>query len=532
MNVLKLTKCEIMFINNLKTNIIESKKYILIYLAFILISSLSMISANNFAHPKMEIILFAVIAIAGSFCIVYHNSHKQLYKTAFVVLIILGLLLAFIVPICESGDSDEHLRRAELTSRGVLFPEYNGDNFTNYYKNGSNYVWDGSGFQSIDSIQFFTKDRYDTVFTTSHDTDKINHTLVNVNQVFEQNPFFGYLPQSIGVFVAKLLDLNVIWMLWLASICNLVVYSAIVSFAIRKTPIFKVPLFVTACIPLAVFQAASPSIDSIIYSVSILLIAYFFYLYKLNDCTINIKHITKFMALVLFLGMCKLTLFSFVLLIFAVPLKNFKNRNMLIYSIGGIVILGIIGLLWSKFATDSLWHSYRAVHFLKDNINSTQQVEFLLSSPSNILLVLGDVLNQITHVFSPLYPSWPLSNDDEHYKLASQFLSAIIPFFLAFVYMVYPSKEKISTKAKLIAFVVAGLIFFGTCMAEYLTWTPVGNVVIDGTNIRYYIPFFGLLPFIFNINKLDNNIKIKNYVVTLSISFLAGLLLAIGFYFY
>ena len=58
MNVLKLTKCEIMFMNNLKTNIIESKKYILIYLAFILISSLSMISANNFAHPKMEIILF------------------------------------------------------------------------------------------------------------------------------------------------------------------------------------------------------------------------------------------------------------------------------------------------------------------------------------------------------------------------------------------------------------------------------------------------------------------------------------------
>ena len=161
---------------------------------------------------------------------------------------------------------------------------------------------------------------------------------------FAQNPFFGYLPQAIGVFIAKLLDLNVIWMLWLASICNLVVYSAIVSFAIRKTPIFKVPLFVTACIPLAVFQAASPSIDSIIYSVSILLIAYFFYLYKLNDCTINIKHITKFMALVLFLGMCKLTLFSFVLLIFAVPLKNFKNRNMLIYSIGGIVILVPIGL--------------------------------------------------------------------------------------------------------------------------------------------------------------------------------------------
>ena len=515
---------------DLKDKILDYKKYYLIYIIAVLVSAFSLVTADTLAHPKMELIFLVLVLFMGMFCLTFYFNHRDdenIYKSLFVFLIIFGMVCVFVSPICQAGDSQEHLARAEITSRGIMFPEYNGKNFTNFYKNNSEYVWDGTGFEVIQSVKFFEENRYHTVFETNHDTDKINYTIVNTMQAFEQNPFFGYLPQAFGILIAKMLDLSQIWMLWLGSIFNLLVYSGIVTYSVKKSPIMKVPLIVTACIPLCLFQGASMSIDSIIYALSILIISYFFYMYKSKEKSITIKHIGIFMGLCLLVGLCKLTLLGFSLLIFAVPFENFKDKKLIALSFVGIVVLGIIGLLYSQNAQDTLWHSQRAEHFLKTNVNATQQMNHLMTG-NNLTVESAFFFNDINHAFNTLLPTWKQKEFE-----TIKFLIFPMYFFIGFVYLGYPIKERFSKRSKLIAFAVLAIIFYGTYLVQYLTWTPVGSLELDSAvNTRYFLPLFALAPFVFNINMNNEDDRIRDYTILFSIIFLSGLILSIVFQFY
>lgn len=211
-----------------KNMFIQTKKYWLIYLVLITILGLTTISQRTFRNPQNEILIFIIVAILGIFSIVFyflHNSDEELYKVAFVIILLFGITTALLVPICDVSDEIEHLTRAEITSQGVLIPHWTGEdlgvdrlyNFTEGERISSEHN-KGAGFRSIGAMNFFSSNLGKTVLYTTHDTDKINLTPQIIDSAFEQNPFFGYLPQAIGIVVAKFLDLNVIWILWLARI--------------------------------------------------------------------------------------------------------------------------------------------------------------------------------------------------------------------------------------------------------------------------------------------------------------------------
>ena len=525
-----------MNLSSLKLNTIvkyfsEYRKFYLIYIFLVLIFSFSLLSEKNLEHPMMEIIFIFFISILGIFCLTFYFNNKNdndLYKTVFIFLIIFGLVCTFITPICEGPDFREHSVRSEITSRGVLFPEYNGINLTSYYQNNeSEYVWDGTGFETIASSSSFFYDRiHKTVFDTTHDTDKINHTPINLHSCFVQNSFLGYLPQGLGMFIAKLLDMNQIWLLWLGSICNLIVYSSIITFAVKKSPIFKIPIFVTACIPLSLFLGASISIDSMIISLSLLAIAYFFYMYKLEEKTLTIKDILIFSIICLCLGLCKITMFAFIFLVFAVPRKNFENRNVLIFSLIMMFILAIIALMQGTSGNDALWHSYRARIFFKNHVNSTQQLSFLLSE-HNLILELSNFLANLKEAIIPLIPTY-----HEFNNTPNGFLSPLTLLFVGFIFLGYPTNEKISNKSKIIVLLILMAIFIGTDFIVYLTWNPVGQLNTQGIQSRYFLPLFALCPFIFSINNNKEDDKIRNYTVLITLSLLAAFLLEIIFKFY
>ena len=349
---------------------LKSKNYILAYLIFILITFVSTISEKNILHPKFEVLAFICIAFLGIFCILYyfsHSSEKELYKVAFVLILCFGIVCSFVVPIVDVSDELEHFTRAEITSQGVLFPHWTGNDIgiDRAYNLTSGEVSDelnvGSGFETIASLDFFRDNRELTVFETEHDTDKINYTPVTKYSAFEQNPFYGYFPQAAGVFIAKLLDLNVIWMLWLGRICNLICFAFLASLAVKFTPKFKIPFMAIACIPLTIYQAASMSIDSMLFGWGLLTVAYFIHLYFLGENSIGIKEMVIFTMLCVLVGLCKLPYLAFIFLILLIPNSNFKNKNnVLIMKIVSIAIVSLIGILWSSYSTPTLMHSWRS----------------------------------------------------------------------------------------------------------------------------------------------------------------------------
>ena len=520
---------------------VESKKYWIIYLIFIAITCMSTLSAKNFAKPQFVIATFVIVAFLGIFCIVFyfmHDSQDELYKVAFVVILCFGIMSALIVPIVDVSDELEHLTRAEITSQGVIFPHWVGgeNNLTRLYNHSDEGQYSTKlntdvGFETSQSHMFFIKNREKTVFETPGDTDKINKSTILDGSAFEQNPFYGYIPQAIGVFLAKLFDMNVIWMLWLGRIFNLISYAFLISLAIKKAPVLKIPLLAVACIPLSIYQAASVSIDSMVIGLGILTIAYFIYLYKAEKKSLEIRHVAIFCALSLLLGLCKLPYLAFVFLILLVPRGNFKNENVLRYMLLGILIVALVGVLWSTYSEPALMHSWRSkLNYMDPKL----QANYLISHPASILkflrliftYTLGTAVNGLFNFFG--------ANSAHHYSDHYTLITVFLWIFLSLTLLFYPNKVKFNTKARLGSLLILLIIFVGTCFIQLLTWADVGGTNI-GVSARYFLPLFALLPIIvpFKISKLDEFKEVYDkYAMIFIIGFMATLILAFATKYY
>lgn len=507
-----------MKLNEYKNNIFNSRKYWIIYLICISIIFLSLMDMNNYNHPKMEIIVFVLMSILGIFFISFYHSNNQdkdFYKTVFIIIFIFGIVFSFLTPLFCTNDEFEHFVRAEITSNGVIFPEYNET--ASFNVAGREYVGqfltiqsasdlaekgdDGQGIYFMDMVNA-------SIFNTNADTLPINYTPFPFFSAFAQNPFYGYIAPAIGMVIAKLLELNAVWLLWLGRIFNSLLYALLVSYAIKKTPILKMPLFVVACIPIALSQAASVSIDPLINGLGILSIAYFLVLYKSPKKSIDYKPIIKFSILILILGTCKVTYFCFIFLILFIPLENFKEKKYYYYGLLSIIIILAIMVLWSKFYVDPGVHqSLRYASSDSNARNTYNQINYILSHKK-------DTLIELSHVFNYL---------DGYLKFQSCFTTGFTSLFLLFlggVLFLYPH-EKFKFKTKLGSLFVFLMLYIGTNFLFMVTWNSVGELVPSGVQARYFLPSLGLLPICLGFNHMEGDkSQINQYILMITITFI------------
>jgi len=527
--------------NDYKDMLFKSKKYWLIYLVLILILGISTMNNKNILNKHFVMLTFAVVAVLGIFSIVFymlHDSDEEFYKVAFIIILIFGITTALILPICDVSDEIEHLARAEITSQGVIIPHWTGEdmgveglyNHTEGERISSEKNV-GAGYNSIRAYNFFSGSLGKTVFQTSYDTAKIDTTPFIIDSAFEQNPFFGYLPQAIGVFLAKLLDLNVIWILWLARICNLIFYAGVVSLAIKKTPALKLPLLAVACIPISMYQASSASIDCMIIGLSILSISYFIYMCRAPDRSLTIKNIAVFSVICLMLGLCKLPYLAFVILLIFIPSKKFekdKKHNLPILLIS-IAAVAVIGILWSRYSAPTLLHSWRSSHNL---INSTLQMNYVMHHPSSISkfiynIIFLEIPNMLTGVFSFFG-----AHQFHHYADRYHFVTAALLIYLAFVLLAYPRNVKFELKTKLGSIFTIIMVYVGICFIQLLTWASVGYYNL-GISTRYFIPLFCLFPIAIWIKQIQlDKDKFDKYAMVFMIAFMATLIISFASKYY
>lgn len=535
------------FLNNTfsdyKDMLFKSKKYLLVYLVLIFVLGLSTVNKKNFIQPQFAIFTFILVAVLGIFCILFyflHDNDDELYKVAFVVILCFGIVCALIVPICDVSDETEHFTRAEITSRGILIPHWTGEDLgvsgLFNHTEGQKYSTernDGAGFYTIKSQKFFTDYLGYTVFETSNDTDKINHTAYLTESTFEQNPFFGYLPQALGIALAKILDLNVIWMLWLARIFNLFFYAGVISLAIKKTPVLKIPLMLIACLPISIYQAASVSIDSMIISLGILAVSYFIYMCYAKEKSITTREIAIFTIICIILGLCKLTYLAFIFLLLLVPFKNYEKdtKNVLPIIFISIIAAAGIGFLWSRYSTPTLLHSWRGSRNL---VNSTLHIQYLKNNPNHTLDFFKIIFTRdLRHIANGVFSFFGARQVVDHYIDKYVLVTLSLLSFLAVTLLAYPQKLKFALKAKLGSFGLILLIYISTCFIQLLTWAFIGQFNL-GLSIRYFIPLLALIPIVISLSKFNPIEKevFDKYAIVLIVVFLATMIISFATKYY
>lgn len=308
--------------------------------------------------------------------------------------------------------------------------------------------------------------------------------------------FIQYIPQGVGIFLARIFTDKVLLLAYAGRIANMIVALTCIYFAIKKTPFGKKILLLISYIPIAIEGFSSLSPDAMTTSVSLLYIAYILSLaFSKESFIIKKKQKIILTVLSIVMALCKIVYIPLVLLMFIIPKEKFeKNKKVKnIVLIAGIAC--VINLIWLGISSVYL------AHFREGD--SAVQVKTLLSNPIRYLqnCLYTANLNGKNYIYTMFGGElgW-----GELIKVNS-----IVPYTL-FILSIWITiadetiKDKFKTYQKVIIFLtilfIVGLIF----TSLYVQWTTCGSDSILGIQGRYFIP---ILPLIMLL--IGSQIKVK-----------------------
>ena len=409
-----------------------------------------------------SIITIVVICVLIILLLIYSLDLVEFHKFAFVFILFVGGLSLFIQPILNIPDEVAHFSRAEIVSQGQIIMDS-----------------DRQEYEAIQSVEDMKNNLKKSYIFSDLKGKKIDYDSQEVNHVAASNISYLYFPQAFGIIIAKVLRLDVIWLLWLGRFFNLLWYSFLVAFSIKLAPKLKFSLFFVATLPMSIQQAASYSPDATINGLSFLLIGYFLNLYCKKDIKITNKQFIVFWGIGILLTMAKVTDIFLVGLILLIPMEKFTTRKREIL-VKGLVIIGAIfvGGVYYSYAMGFPSAKEHQIYLESINVNSQAQIQYILN---NILSWAHDfgasIINQlITYVGELNYFGW------------FEYSYPILTVIMLFMYGKICFQEEgiyIRKLDKFLVVLMMGGIYVASCLALYITWTPVGETVVIGMKGRY-----------------------------------------------
>lgn len=464
--------------NAIKVNVIQKKTIFCLVLTWIVLGIVAF-TAQGMGLGKAESVITVVVLLACSGIVIcYKIFEDRLHIFALVLILCLGGISAFVQPILNAPDEQTHFARAEMVSRGVFYIDPNEQEF--------------SSIQSYIEL----RDQRSIPYTQSIvKGQKVDETEQLVKHVAASNMTFLYFAQALGIFMAKLLHLDIIWMLWLGRCFNLILYSFLVYLSIKIAPKMKYLLLFVAVLPISIQQAASISPDAAINGLAFLLIGYFLKLYCKKNETVNRKEIGIFIALSVLVTLSKVTNVFMAGLILLLPTSLFANKkNMCWYKMLVIAVAIVVGGGYYYYTT-TFAPNLEAQAFLGDaNISSSGQIQYIIH---NFVGWLHDFLGAM------------INQSEEYVRMLSWFgcldyRYPVLTLVSVFLFGKLCTKETgldIKTSQKILVFLMIAGMYAFSCLALYISWTPIGADYIDGIQGRYFIPAIAMIPLLFTENR-------------------------------
>ena len=476
---------------------------IIFVMAIILLMSVLYQMKLNKEGGNLQMIFFiiglTIFSVGLSLFIINQNKFDE--KIAFTILIpIIAIFFIVAMPVFKSHDEDAHwLRIYDISLGNFLTSTEHGGLFQ---EGATNYPaavlpravydivdksYEGSSFKEIFNIKLNEEDTVIYAMPTTAIYAPIQ-----------------YLPQAMGVAIARIFTNRPLVMAYVARLMNIIMSFTALYFAIKLMPFGKKILLVIISIPIALEGFTSLSPDAMTISFSFLFIAYVFHLaFEKKDEKITYKQVGIIAFIGCILALCKIVYLPIVGLVLLLPKTKFSSRKSQIIHITVIIAVAIIiNLIWLSIST-----SYLAEYKEGRPVN---QLETLLSNPIEYLqmLIYSIDLNGAKYFLSMLGGEVGLN---EYVNLNS-----IIPFvfFILSIIATFSNKEDRPNFSKyqiiillLICIAVIGLIF----TSLYLQWTKTECESIMGIQGRYFIPILPLILLLLSTLK----IKIEYSEVTI-----------------
>jgi len=335
-------------------------------------------------------------------------------------------------------------------------------------------------------------------------------------------PWVSYLPQAIAIRITTELRFNDILIfysgrlaIYMCAVLGLFFISRILS----NSP-FKYAFYTAFLMPMSLQQLSAYNYDGIHIILGFLTSALFLKYYLAKK--ISIKNLLIFLASLGFFLISKGGYYAFALLIVPLVWKKYGKRGILYFC--ALIILFFIPflfalkpLLYNLFFTNPVVQS-------QSTINAPLQLAYLKLFPSSIPLIISKTWEQkineyVLNIIGNF--GWLDTPLELHLLVIGGLLIGLGLFFLQTYKAPLDTKQSRIIIMLFLLIVIIEYLFLQFIF--YLSWTSVGNLVVEGVQGRYFIV---LLPLIFSIAIIfAHNKNVKFFIL---IFFVFAYFLSIG----
>ena len=423
----------------------------------------------------------SLLLVTGIFFSIIILLPGKFYNKIAITIVLSGSLFVVSSPNLDIPDENAHFARAlYVADFHAYLPKKDKD------------------LKVSDDVSKVTKEFRVPLKQTGLDKIKVSFKKVHSSLFIVTNAssFIPYIPQVIGVWIARILGLSLLWLVILGRFCNLVCYALITRLAIKKAKGFEILFGSIALLPMCVYLAASFSTDGMVNALTFYLIAQFCHLIN-REQKVSLRDMIIFTALSLVLATMKLPYVLLVGLLLFIPKEKMTIKKNYLYAALLIFVTAILSFLWLKQSSDI--NASKVTH----GANPVNKIKFTIAH-ANVFFktFLREWLNLIPSKIDSLFTfgwlTYGLGNISRYYLI-----------FLSCILLMTPQTLPLPKISKIGTGLVATGISIGILMTSYLMWGQTADISFLGVQGRYFTGVLLLLGLFVNCSKVfypQNNI--------------------------
>lgn len=406
-----------------------------------------------------------------------------------VIALVCGLLISFILPPLCSPDENVHFVHAYDISRGNLFAEVHEGRIVRFIPDKVNQFVNKYPI-SMNGIQNGNRYNHLQMFYDSYNGDDLGEPVVYPISSGTAGYGIAALSMRIVSEIGNLLKISKLdnpYNLMLAGrIGNLLFYTLLIFFAIRRAPHFYRFIMLIGLMPMSLFLGASLNYDAIIIPISLYFVALVLDLSARKEEKLTGGEILRVLLCAALLAELKQGLCApLLILLLTIPIKKYGSVRKLIFCIVAVIAAAIVGYI-PNIINGRIDAS---VHSLSEAVSTSQlQQQWVASNMSQI----PNLLKTTFEVFFSGYVTmfWGVLGWLDVYIPAPVMTIGYIMLLITALYEGCTfniwRKRRWKNILSFIGAVVSALAVF---MSMYFFFTQVtGYYVVEGVQGRYFIP--------------------------------------------
>jgi uncharacterized membrane protein len=427
--------------------------------------------------PALKYFKYVTIILTILVCSVCYFAlfaFKRVFIRYAVIIFTVGLMYCVVMTPYSQPDAGGmgHVFFSELLSNDLLMHNEKLSLIGAEFATGIGHKQTSKGYVSL--IENF--------FKIDHSVVR-NAPLINISRYrLHLNYPLAYLPQAVGISIARLIWINNTWVYYAGTITNLLFYALVVALAIKIIPeSFRNSLIVLALLPMSLHQAASYSYDTFVNALSFLFVAYILKLWE-DDTQIRAKQIIILILIVTLLAPAKVCYGILGFCVLIIPHNKFVNRRQFwgVVLIAVILPLAVTAIFKLTYIVYSVSNSFLVKYW------DTYTLDYAFQNPLKILKIF--IISPITHakIWKDTFLGGYLSGHTIFVPLC--WIDAYTGVLFLSVFSNETNKRGLSAKNRLILFAVSVVIFEAILAAIFFSWTAIGSELVQGVHGRYFIP--------------------------------------------